>query len=376
MKVPYSYLDEQFAEPGSILEKIRATLLRHHQYTFGPELEEFEEKMARYTGARHCLGTSSGTIGLTMLLKAVGVGPGDEVITVSQTFIATIGSIVAAGARPYYVDVLDDFTIDPKLIEDAITEKTRAIMPVWYSGSPPQMKEIVEIAGRHSLPVIEDSCCAISAKIGGKHAGTFGVAGAFSVHPLKNLNVWGDGGFIVTNSQEVYEKILLLRNHGLKGRDEVELYGFNGRLDTIQAIVGNHLYPRIDEITDRRIANAAVYDRAFSSPGLARFITVPPRREGGRHVYHMYMVLAADRDRLLAHLIEAGIEAKVHYPIPNHLQKASLEQDPPFGRTGLSKTEAQCRSLISLPVHQHLSDEQINHVIEAVGEFYLGRERG
>ncbi len=370
MKVPYSYLDEQFAEPGPILEKIRSTLLRHHQYTFGPELEEFEEKMARYTGARYCLGTSSGTIALSMLLRAAGVGPGDEVITVSQTFIATIGSIVAVGARPYYVDVLDDFTIDPKLIEGAITEKTRAIMPVWYSGAPPRMKEILDIAGRHSLPVIEDSCCAISAKIGGKHAGTFGAGGAFSVHPLKNLNVWGDGGFIVTDSQDIYEKIQLLRNHGLKGRDEVEIYGYNGRLDTIQAIVGNHLYLRIDEITDRRIANAAVYDRAFSSPELAEFITVPPRRKDARHVYHMYMVLAADRDRLLEHLIDAGIEAKVHYPIPNHLQKASLDQDPPFGQTGLSKTESQCRSLISLPVHQHLSPEQLEYVVDRMRDFY------
>ncbi len=370
MKVPYSYLDQQFAEPGPILEKIRSTLLKHHQYTFGPELEEFEEKMARYTGARYCLGTSSGTIALTMLLKAAGVGPGDEVITVSQTFIATIGSIVAAGARPYYVDVLDDFTLDPALIEEAITEKTRAIMPVWYSGSPPRMEEIVRIAARHSLPVIEDSCCAISAKIDGKHAGTFGAAGAFSVHPLKNLNVWGDGGFIVTNSEDIYEKVLLLRNHGLKGRDEVEVYGFNGRLDTIQAIVGNHLYPQIDEITDRRIAHAAVYDRAFSSEPLSEFITIPPRLKGGRHVYHMHMVLAKDRDRLLEHLIDAGIEAKVHYPLPNHLQKASLDQDPPFGRTDLSRTESQCRSLISLPVHQHLSDEQIEYVIDCVSSFY------
>jgi len=372
MKVPYSYLDRQFAEAGPILEKIRSTLLRHHQYTFGPELEEFEEKMARYTGARYCLGTSSGTIALTMLLRAAGVCPGAEVITVSQTFIATIGSIVAAGARPYYVDVLDDFTIDPALIEREITERTRAIMPVWYSGAPPRMEEIIKIAERHSLPVIEDSCCAISAKIDGKHAGTFGIGGAFSVHPLKNLNVWGDGGFIVTDSEEIYEKIVFLRNHGLKGRDEVEVYGYNGRLDTIQAIVGNYLYPQIDEITDRRIANAAVYDRAFSSPDLAEFITVPPRRKGGRHVYHMYMVLAADRDRLLKHLTDAGIEAKVHYPIPNHLQKASLIQDPPFGQTDLSRTESQCRSLISLPVHQHLSGEQIDFVIECMKKYYLG----
>jgi len=218
-------LDEQFAEAEPILEKIRSTLLRHHQYTFGPELEEFEEKMARYTGARYCLGTASGTTALSMLLKAAGVGEGDEVITVSQTFVATIGSIVAVGARPYFIDVLEDFTMDPGLIERAITPRTKALMPVWYSGAPPRMEEIIEIAERHSLPVIEDSCCAISARLGKKHAGTFGVGGAFSVHPLKNLNVWGDGGFIVTDSQEVYEKIVLLRNHGLKNRDEAEIFG-------------------------------------------------------------------------------------------------------------------------------------------------------
>ncbi len=370
MRVPYSYLADQFGDPEPILEAVRTTLLKHHQYTFGPELEEFEARMARYTGARYCLGTASGTAALSMLLKAAGVGPGDEVVTVSQTFIATIGSIAAVGARPFYVDVLDDFTMDPSLLEEAITERTKAVMPVWYSGAPPRMEEIMAVAERRSLPVIEDSCCAISAKIGGKHAGTFGIGGAFSVHPLKNLNVWGDGGFIVTDSEEIYNKVLLLRNHGLKERDEVEVYGYNARLDTIQAIVGNYLYPQIDEITDRRIANAKFFDEAFSAPPLSEFITVPPRREGARHVYHMYMVLASDRDRLLQHLIDAGVEAKVHYPIPNHLQKASLEQDPSFGRTALSRTESQCRSLISLPVHQHLSRRQLEYVVETVKGFF------
>jgi dTDP-4-amino-4,6-dideoxygalactose transaminase len=327
--------------------------------------------MARYTGAKFCLGTSSGTMALSMLLKAVGVGSGDEVITVSQTFIATIGSIVAAGARPYFVDVLDDYTIDPGLIEEAVTPRTKAIMPVWYSGAPPRMEEIVEIASRKGLQVIEDSCCAIGGRIGGKHAGTFGAGGAFSVHPLKNLNVWGDGGFIVTDSKEIHDRVLLLRNHGLKTRDEVELYGYNARLDTIQAIVGNYLFPCVDEITEKRIANAAVYDRAFSAKEFKPFITLPPRRPGTRHVYHMYMFLARRRDELFKRLTDRLIEAKVHYPIPNHLQKASLDQRPPFGRTSLARTEAQCKSLITLPVHQHLSREQIDYVISAVRDFYL-----
>ncbi len=371
MRVPYSYLKEQFADPEPILAAFRRQLERC-EFTFGPEVEEFENNMARYTGSRYCLGTASGTAALSMLLRAVGVGEGDEVITVSQTFVATIGSIVAAGARPYFIDVLDDFTIDPGLIEEAITPRTRALMPVWYSGSPPRMEEIAAIAGRHGLPVIEDACCAISAAIGGKHAGTFGAAGAFSVHPLKNLNVWGDGGFIVTDSEEIYRKVSLLRNHGLKNRDEVEIFGYNARLDTIQAVVGNYLYPRIDEITDRRIANARRYDEAFSAPELSRYITVPPRRPGARHVYHMYMVLAEKRDELLQYLTDRGIEAKVHYPIPMHLQEATLAQNPPFGKTDLTRTEAQCKSLITLPVHQHLSTEQLNYVIGMVRGFYCG----
>jgi len=329
--------------------------------------------MARYTGAKYVLGTASGTIALSMLLKAVGVGEGDEVITVSQTFVATIGSIVAIGARPYFVDVLDDFTMDPGLIEQVITAKTKAIMPVHYSGSPAHMKEILAIAEKHNLPVIEDSCCAISAKINGKHAGTFGAGGAFSVHPLKNLNVWGDGGFVVTDLEDIYQKVRLLRDHGLKNRDEVEIFGYNGRLDTIQAIVGNYLYPKIDEITDKRISNAEKYDRAFSTPELSRYITVPPRRPGARHVYHMYMVLAKDRDELLEYLIKKDIEVKIHYPIPMHLQQATLNQDPPLKKTGLSRTEAQCKSLITFPVHQHLTDEQIEYVIQSVREYYSGK---
>src|SRR3990172_3981922 len=184
IKVPYSYLKEQFDDPEPILNAFRDQLERC-DFTFGRELVEFEQKMAKYAGAKYAAGTSSGTMALTMLLRAVGVGPGDEVITVSQTFVATIGAIASIYARPFFVDVTDDYTMNPNLIEQAITEKTRAIMPVHYSGQPAQMEKIMEIADRHKLPVIEDACCAISAKINGKHVGTFGKGGAFSVHPLK-----------------------------------------------------------------------------------------------------------------------------------------------------------------------------------------------
>ena len=370
IKVPYSYLKEQFHDPEPILETFREQLNRC-EFTFGKELEEFEQKMANYIGVKYVLGTSSGTMALTMLFQAAGIGYGDEVITVSQTFVATIGSIVALGARPYFVDVLDDFTMDPELIEHAITKKTRAIMPVHYSGNPSRMQRIMEIAEKHKIPVIEDSCCAISGKINGKHVGTFGKGGAFSLHPLKNLNVWGDGGFIVTNDKEIYDRIFLLRNHGLRNRDEVEIFGHNARLDTIQAIVGNYLYDQINDITDKRIANAKKYDTALSESELKEYIQIPPRREGVRHVYHMYMIIVKYRDQLLKYLIDKGIEAKIHYPIPMHLQKAVLNQKEPFTRTTLTRTEAQVKSLITLPVHQHLTKEQTDHVIKAIREFYI-----
>jgi len=369
LTVPYSYLADQFKNPEPILNAFREQLNRC-EFTFGPELAEFENNMSAYTGAKYVLGTSSGTMALSMLLQAVGVAHGDEVITVSQTFVATIGSIVSIGARPYFIDVLDDFTMNPNLIESAINNKTKAIMPVHYSGCPARMEEIIRTAAKHNLPVIEDACCAISAKIKGKHVGTFGQGGAFSVHPLKNLNVWGDGGFIITNDKKVYDRITLLRNHGLKNRDEVEIFGWNARLDTIQAIVGNYLYPHIDEITDSRIAHADMYDDALSSKEFSDYITLPPRRKKERHVYHMYMFLAEHRDLLLKYLIDSGIEAKVHYPIPMHLQKATLNQAPAFGKCDLSKTEEQCRKLITLPVHQHLTAEQIEYTIERIRHFF------
>jgi dTDP-4-amino-4,6-dideoxygalactose transaminase len=369
IKVPYSYLHEQFSDPGPILEAFREQLNRC-EFTFGRELVEFENKMAKYTGAKYALGTSSGTMALSMLLQAAGVGYGDEVITVSQTFVATIGSIVAIGARPYFIEVTDNYTMNPDFIEKAITDKTKAIMPVHYSGNPAQMESILEIARKHNIPVIEDACCAISAKINGRHVGTFGLGGAFSVHPLKNLNVWGDGGFIITDDKDVYEKIFLLRNHGLKNRDEVEIFGHNARLDTIQAIVGNYLYDQIDDITDKRIANAEKYDKALSIPELSEYIFIPQRRKGVRHVYHMYMFLAKHRDSLLKYLIGKNIEAKVHYPIPMHLKQATLDQKIKFGKTDLSKTELQCKSLITLPVHQHLSSAQTDYVIDSIYEFY------
>jgi len=241
-------------------------------------------------------------------------------------------------------------------------------MPVHLTGNPADMPKIMEIANRYNLYVIEDVCQAVSASINGQPVGSFGIAGCFSFHPLKNLNVWGDGGIITTNSKELFDKIVLLRNHGLKNRDEVEFFGYNSRLDTIQAIVANQLLNVLDAITDTRIKNAKIYDDSLSA--LADYITIPPRKNNVKQVYHTYVIQAKQRDKLFAYLTHNGIEAKVHYPIPIHLQQASRYLG--YNEGDFPVCEAQAKSIITLPVHQHLTDDEITYVIDNIRKFYKG----
>lgn len=365
MKVKYSYLEEQFKDYPSIFEKI-AAVVKSGDYTLGNAVQEFEEKFAGLLGAKYAVGVNSGTDALFLSLKAIGVGAGDEVITMPNTFIATIGAIAATGARPVFVDITDEFVINPNLIEEAITSRTKAIMPVHYAGVPADMDQIMAIAHKHGLPVVEDSCQAISASLNGKNVGTFGVAAGFSLHPLKNLNVWGDSGVIITDSEAIRDRLILLRNHGLKNRDEVEFFGYNSRLDSIQAAVGNHLIRDMGWITETRIKWAQKFDKTLSD--LSEFIAIPRRRPNKRYVFHLYMVMAKDRDRLLSFLIQNGIEVKVHYPIPLHLQRCSAHLGYKEGDFPI--TESQAKSIITLPVHQHLKEEEVEYIIYKIKEFY------
>lgn len=365
MKVNYSYLKEQFKDYKVIFNEL-GKLIESGDYTLGKPVEKFEKKFADLIGTKYAVGVNSGTDALFLSLKAIGIGPGDEIITVPNTFIATVGAIIAAGAKPVFVDVTDEYTINPELIESAITKRTKAIMPVHYAGHPADMKDIMNLADKHGLPVIEDACQAISAAIGKKCVGTFGITGCFSLHPLKNLNVWGDGGIIITNSAEVRDRLTLLRNHGLKNRDEVDIFGYNSRLDSLQAVVGNYLIDSVNEITNTRIKWANRYDLALAD--LKDFIKIPRRRPDKKYVYHLYIIIVKRRDQLLSYLNKNHIDAKVHYPIPLHLQEAA-------GNLGYKKgdfpvTEAQCKSIITLPIHQHLSREQIDYVIRKVKEYF------
>lgn len=250
MNVRYSYLEQQFDDPEPYLDDIRE-LVRNGDFTLGPSVQQFEERFAELCGLPYAVGVNSGTSALTLSLRVLGIGPGDEVITTPNTFVASVGAIVMAGARPVFVDNNDEYTIDVDRIEQAITPRTKAIMPVHLTGNPAGMPAIMEIARRHHLIVIEDAAQAILATIDGTHVGEWGETACFSLHPLKNLNVWGNGGVIVTRSAELNEKLRLFRNHGFANRDEVVLFGDNCRLDSLQAVVANRLMGQVRSITKK-----------------------------------------------------------------------------------------------------------------------------
>jgi len=365
MRVKYSYLEEQFTDYRTIFDRI-AEVVRTGDFTLGSAVSRFEEEFAAKLGARFGIGVNSGTDALVLSLKAIGAGPGDEVITAANTFIATAGAIAATGARPVYCDVTDEFVIYPDMIASLITPKTRALVPVHYAGVPADMDRIMAIAEEHRLPVVEDACQAFLAEYKGKCCGTFGITGAFSLHPLKNLNVWGDAGIIVTDDENMADVLRRLRNHGLRNRDEVDFFGFNSRLDSVQAVVGSHLIETSDWITQTRIKWASRMDDALGQ--MDGDIMVPARRPHKRYVHHLYMVVARDRDELLEFLIENGVDAKIHYPIPLHLQRCSAHLG--YQQGDFPITEQQAHSIITFPVHQHLDEEQIDYMIECVRRFY------
>jgi aminotransferase EvaB len=368
MQVKYSYLDQQFADVEPYLDDIRE-LVSTGDFTLGKAVETFEQRFQELCGIPHAIAVSSGTDALILSLKMLGVGPGDEVITTPNTFIATVGAIAMTGAKPVFVDNNESYTIDVNKIEAAITSKTKALMPVHLSGIPAEMPAIMEIANHRNLVVVEDAAQAILAQIGDEHVGSWGDAAGFSLHPLKNLNVWGDGGVILTKSAELRDKLRLFRNHGLSTRDEVEMFGHNCRLDTLQAVVANRLIDQTEWITAQRIANAKRLDEGLA--GLGEFIVIPPRSPNVRQVFHTYVIRAAERDALVDHLIERGIEAKVHYPIPLHLQPAANYLGYKAG--DFPVCEEHCKTIVTLPVHQHLYSEQIDYVIDEIKQFYQTR---
>lgn len=367
MRVEFSYLAKQFEGCEDIIEAIRKVVQRG-DFTLGKEVREFEEKFAALCGTKFAIGVNSGTDALFLSLKALGIKEGDEVITAPNSFIATIGAIIACGAKPVFVDVNDEYLIDANKIEGAIGKKTRAIIPVHLTGNPCDMPAITSIAQKHNLSVIEDACQAVSAFLNGRFVGSFGDAAAFSLHPLKNLNVWGDGGVITTSSEEICKNLLLLRNHGLADRNICQLFGYNSRLSTVQAAVALAVLKNLDGITQKRIARAIFYDKNLAN---IPEITIPPRAVNKSQVFHLYIVMAQKRDELLEWLLKQGVDAKIHYPIPLHLQPASRYLG--YKKGDFPVCEKQAELIISLPAHQYLTEDEQEYVVDTIRKFYQNR---
>jgi len=273
---------------------------------------------------------------------------------------------VAAGALPVFVDCDDRYQMDVNKIETAITPRTKAILPVHWAGSPCDIEAIVKIADRYGLPVVEDACPAVGAKIGRRFTGSFGRVNAFSMHPLKPLNVWGDGGIVVTDDDEAARFLRLYRNHGLVDRDHVAIWGINNRLQPVQAVVASRLLDGIEGVVETRIRNARLLDAGLHD--LKEFIRTPRRPAGYREVYQLYLASATRREELLAYLNANDVEAKIHYPVPIHLQKAAA----PLGyrRGDLPVCERQADELITLPSHQHITPDQVAYTIDRIRTFY------
>ena len=364
MKVRYSYLPQQFEDAEDLWINLKE-FVKTGDFTLGEPLREFERKFAQLIGTKHAIGVNSGTDAIKLALRVKGVSLGDEVITTANTFVATVGAIAELGAIPVFIDCDDTFCMDTDLLEAAITEKTRAILPVHFTGYMTDMRKLLPVAKKHNIPVIEDACQSILGSIEGKNAGTWGNAGAFSLHPLKNLNIWSDGGLIVTDETDLADELYLLRNHGLVDRDTVSILGYNSRLDTFQAVVGNWLIPQTHKIANKRIENASYLDKHLST---IKGITIPLRPEGYKIVYHLYIVFAEGRDGLLEHCIQEGIEAKIHYPVPIYRQKALSFLGYKEGDFPVS--DAHTKKIITFPCDQHLEKKHLDHIIETVRAFY------
>lgn len=364
MYVRYSYLNQQFRNCDDLWAKLKQ-FVPTGDFTLGQPLQEFEEKFAKLIGTKHAVGVNSGTDAIKLSLKALDILPGDEVITAANTFVATAGAIAELGAIPVFVDCNDTFCMDVLQMERAITHKTKAIVPVHFTGYMTDMRKLIPIAEKYSLPVVEDACQSILGAIENKNAGTWGMTGAFSLHPLKNLNVWSDGGVIVTSDDFLATRLRLLRNHGLIDRDTVQILGYNSRLDTIQAVVGNWLIPKTHDIAEQRIKNAKYYDDGLSKISQIR---IPPRPIDYRVVYHLYIVFAENRDALLEYCIKNGVETKIHYPIPIYRQPAL--QFLNYKEGDFPVTDTHAKNAISFPCDQHLSIGEMDYVIKTVARFY------
>lgn len=369
MNVKMLDLSEQYQSMRvEIIQKLDEVMLSS-QFILGNNVKQLESDIAKYSNVKYGIGVGNGSDAIHIALQAVGVGEGDEVITTPFTFFATAGSIVRTGAKPIFVDIDPiTFNIDPKKIEEVITNKTKAIVPVHLYGQIADMEPIINIAKKYNLAIIEDAAQAIGAKYKGKTVGELGTAATYSFFPTKNLGAYGDGGMIITNDDNIAEKCRIIRVHGSKPKYYHHVLGYNSRLDEIQAAILNVKLPYIDRWSKERRKRAAYYSEKLNEK-LNGFIQTPVEREGNYHVFHQYTIRASKRDELQQYLKEQGIATMIYYPIPLHIQ-------PVFKGLGYKKgdfpvAEKAAEEVLSLPMYPELKYEEQDYVVKKIVEFYM-----
>ncbi len=366
VKVPYLDLAAQHRPLKAELLEAVGGVIDRGQFILGSEVAAFESELALVCGTKYAVGLNSGTDALILALRALEIGPGDEVITAVNSFVASASCIALVGATPVLVDVREDCNIDPGALERAVTPRTKALIPVHLTGCPADMDPILAVAKKNGLFLVEDCAQAIAAEYRGRRVGSFGEIGCFSLHPLKTLNACGDGGAVVTDDPVLRDKIILMRNLGLQSRENCTVWSSNSRLDTIQAAMLLVKLKHLDEWTDGRRRNAAFYQKALAQiPG----ILLPQDKIQEKAVYHTFIVQVERRDELKEFLATRGIDTAIHYPRPIHLQGAAA----PLGKLpgSFPVAEKQAKRILSLPVYPELTREQLDWVAASIRDFYL-----
>jgi dTDP-4-amino-4,6-dideoxygalactose transaminase len=374
--VPFLDLTRQYKRIEEEILSAQRRVFEKGRFILGEEVSTFEEEFAHYCGVRYGVGVASGTDALFLALKAVGIGEGDEVITVSHSFIASAIAISMTGAKPVFIDIdPETYTMDPNDLEHLLKKRKRrnrvkAILPVHLYGQPAEMEALVEVANRYHLLVIEDACQAHGAEYLGKKAGSFGLLGCFSFYPTKNLGAYGDGGMVVTDDRKLYDKVRLLRCYGEKKKYEHVLKGGNSRLDEIQAAILRVKLKHLDLWNGERRRKALGYKRMLESTE----VVCPVEKELARHVYHLFVIQTKRRNALQAFLKEKGIGTLIHYPTPIHIQKAYRELG--YRKGDLSMTEKYAQEVLSLPFFPELTTEEMRRVTEEIKSFFRESEKG
>lgn len=377
--VPILDLKAQYAQIRDEVQAAIARVMESQYFILGPEVNALEEEVATYCNCDFGIGVSSGTDALLVSLMAIDLKPGDEVITSPYSFFATAGAIIRLGARPVFVDIdLDTLNMDASRAEDAVTERTRAILPVHLAGQVADMDPIMEVAGRHGLYVIEDACQALGAEYHGRRAGSIGHLGCFSFFPSKNLGGAGDSGMVVCNNNPALaDRVALLRNHGHRPKYHNKAVGGNFRMDALQAAILHAKFKYLDSWTESRQKNAALYRKLFLEAGLASEeagvretmpVLLPKETGWGRHIYHLYQTRVQNRDTLMTYLKSHGIGSEVYYPVPLHLQECFQELD--YRPGDLPNAERAARETLALPIYPELTEIQLQKVVDTVADFY------